>query len=79
VDKKQKRRIINIVKKHNDDPEKVAEVIEFVRQNGGLSYATEQMLKYQQEAFEILNGLPNGGQYRTGLEQLVRFTTERKK
>ncbi|MGO1595986.1 MAG: polyprenyl synthetase family protein [Sphingobacterium sp.] len=79
VDKKQKRKIINIVKKHNDDPERVAEVIEFVRHNGGLTYATEQMLKYQQEAFEILNGLPNGGQYRAGLEQLVRFTTERKK
>lgn len=79
VDKKQKRKIINIVKKHNDDPERVAEVIEFVRHNGGLTYATEQMLKHQQEAFEILNGLPNGGQYRAGLEQLVRFTTERKK
>lgn len=79
VDKKQKRKIINIVKKHNDDPERVAEVIEFVRHNGGLTYATEQMLNYQQEAFEILNGLPNGGQYRAGLEQLVRFTTERKK
>lgn len=79
VEKKQKKKIINIVKKHNDNPEKVAEVIEFVRQHGGLSYATERMQEYQKEAFAILHDLPNGGEYRTGLEQLVRFTTERKK
>lgn len=79
VDKKQKRQIINIVKKHNDDPEKVAEVIAFVRRNGGLDYAASQMQKYQREAFDILNELPNGGEYRKGLEQLIRFTTERKK
>lgn len=79
VDKKQKRQIINIVKKHNDDPEKVTEVIAFVRRNGGLDYAASQMQKYQREAFDILNELPNGGEYRKGLEQLIRFTTERKK
>lgn len=79
VDKKQKRQMINIVKKHNDDPEKVTEVIDFVRRNGGLDYAASQMQKYQREAFDILNELPNGGEYRKGLEQLIRFTTERKK
>ena len=71
--------MINIVKKHNDDPEKVTEVIDFVRRNGGLDYAASQMQKYQREAFDILNELPNGGEYRKGLEQLIRFTTERKK
>ncbi len=79
VDKSQKRKIINLVKNHNEDSRKVAEVINFVKINGGLDYATEQMLKYQQEAFDILDTIPNGGEYKKGLEQLVRYTTERKK
>ncbi|MGJ1204767.1 polyprenyl synthetase family protein [Sphingobacterium lactis] len=79
VDKSQKRKIINLVKNHNEDPKKVAEVIAFVKANGGMDYATEQMLKYQQEAFDILHSIPGGGEYKTGLEQLVRFTTERNK
>lgn len=79
VAKPERRKIINLVKNHNEDSEKVAEVIEFVKTNGGLEYATERMLQYQQEAFDILATIPNGGEYKTGLEQLVRFTTERKK
>lgn len=79
VDKSQKRKIINLVKNHNEDSQKVAEVINFVKINGGLDYATEQMMKYQQEAFDILDTIPNGGEYKKGLEQLVRYTTERKK
>lgn len=79
VDKSQKRKIINLVKNHNEDSQKVAEIINFVKINGGLDYATEQMLKYQQEAFDILDTIPNGGEYKKGLEQLVRYTTERKK
>jgi len=79
VEKSQKRKIINLVKNHNEDSEKVAEVINFVKINGGLNYANEQMLKYQKEAFDILETIPDGGEFKTGLEQLVRFTTERKK
>ncbi len=79
VDKSQKRKIINLVKNHNEDPEKVAEVINFVKINGGMEYATEKMMQYQQEAFDILAEIPNGGEYKTGLEQLVKYTTERKK
>jgi len=45
---------------------------------GGLEYAETQMKKYQDEAFELLNTFPPG-EARTGLEQLVRFTTERNK
>ncbi|MFZ4263121.1 polyprenyl synthetase family protein [Sphingobacterium sp. HJSM2_6] len=79
VNKAEKRKIINYVKNHNDDPTKVTEVINFVKSNGGLDYATEKMLHYQQEAFDILKDIPGGSEYKTGLEQLVRFTTERKK
>lgn len=78
VDKAEKRRIINLVKNHNEDTRKVAEVIAFVKANGGMEYATSQMLAYQQEAFDILANLPDNA-YRHGLEQLVRYTTERNK
>lgn len=77
-DKADKRRIINLVKNHNEDPEKIKQIISFVNERGGLQYAETQMKKYQDEAFDILNTFPDG-ESRRSLEQLVRFTTERNK
>ncbi|HYK76401.1 MAG TPA: polyprenyl synthetase family protein [Daejeonella sp.] len=74
----EKRHIINLVKNHNEDSAKVSEVIDFVRNSGGMAYAIGQMEKYQEEAFAILKTFPEHVS-RTALEQLVRFTTERKK
>ncbi len=74
----EKRHIINLVKNHNEETDKVEEVISFVRNSGGLAYAEMQMHRFQEEAFEILAGLPDNDA-RKGLEQLIRFTTERKK
>ncbi|TDQ75674.1 polyprenyl synthetase family protein [Sphingobacterium yanglingense] len=74
----EKRRIINLVKNHNENNEKVEEVIQFVRSSGGLEYATERMMQFQQEAFDILAKFPDNV-YKEGLKQLVTFTTERKK
>ncbi|WP_407425742.1 polyprenyl synthetase family protein [Arcticibacter sp.] len=78
VERKEKQRIINLVKNHNEDNAKVEEVITFVRNNGGLAYAEMQMHRYQDEAFQVLHTFPEHSA-RTALEQLVRFTTERKK
>lgn len=76
--KSEKRRIINLVKNHNEDNAKVREVIDFVRASGGMDYATQKMQEYQQWAFDILGDFP-ASEYREGLEQLVKFTTARKK
>ncbi len=73
-----KKQIINLVKNHNDDPVKIARIIKFVNETGGLQYAETQMKKYQDEAFQILNTFPES-ESRQALEQLVRFTTERNK
>ena len=73
----EKKRVINLVKNHNDEPSKIAEVIKFVHTEGGISYAEQTMQAYQHEAFDILNQFPEHDA-RTALEQLVRFTTERK-
>lgn len=76
--KSEKKRVINLVKNHDDHPDKINEIIDFVRNSGGIAYAEEQMAQYQQQAFEILNTFPDS-ESRLGLEQLVKFTTQRKK
>lgn len=73
-----KRNIINLVKNHSEESDKVQDVIDFVRNADGLKYAEEKMFEYQQKAFELLKEFPEDGA-RASLEKLVRFTTERKK
>jgi octaprenyl-diphosphate synthase len=77
-EKAEKKRIINLVKNHNEEPGKIQEIIDFVNAKEGVHYANEKMAQYQQEAFDILHSF-EPGDARTGLEQLVRYTTERKK
>ncbi|MCY1539433.1 Heptaprenyl diphosphate synthase component 2 [compost metagenome] len=78
VSKTERKRVINLVKNHNDDPKKIQEIIDFVNSKDGVHYASQKMMAYQQEAFDILYQFEES-EARTGLEQLVKFTTERKK
>lgn len=78
VDKSTRKKMINLVKNHQDDPKKIQEIIDFVTQNNGVQYANEKMIHYQNEAFEILGQFADS-EAKIGLEQLVRYTTERKK
>lgn len=77
VDASTKRGIIYTIKNDNRDKEKVAEVIKKVEAAGGISYATEKMFQYRDEALAILHTFPNN-EARQALEQLVRYTTDRK-
>lgn len=72
-----RRRIINIVKNHNTDKDRVAEVIDLVKKSGGIEYTQQKMFEYRDEALAILHSLPENP-VRTGLETLVRYTTDRK-
>ena len=74
----EKRKIINIVKNHNNNPEKVANVIGKVNQSGGIDYARQKMVFYHDKAMEILDEFPDS-ESKTALRQLVDFTIERKK
>jgi octaprenyl-diphosphate synthase len=67
-----------LVKNHEDKPDKINQIIDFVRNSGGLAYAEEQMMQYQDQAFAILNTFPDSESKRS-LAQLVEFTTQRKK
>ncbi len=78
VEKKDKRFMINVVKNHNTDKEKVNQVIKMVIDSGGIDYATKKMHEYRDQALDTLKEMPDCPA-RTSLEQLVLFTTERNK
>ncbi len=74
----EKRKIINIVKNHNDDPKKVAEVISFVIEKGGIKYAEKVMHQYKDNALAQLASVPDSPS-KQSLIQLVNYSIERKK
>ena len=78
TNKKEKRRIINIIKKHSEKSEKVKEVISFVHQSGGIEYSRKAMNDYRDQAFELLNTFPKTAA-RNSLKELIAFVTDRKK
>jgi octaprenyl-diphosphate synthase len=71
-----KKRIINIVKNNNNDPKKVAEVIDFVLHSGGMQYALGKMNEYRDKALAMLEEIPES-EYKKSFVELIRFTTER--
>ena len=77
VDASLRRKLIYIIKNENKDPQKVKFVIDAVVNTGGIKYASEKMNLYRDEALDILNSFPENP-VRKSLEELVRFTTDRK-
>jgi octaprenyl-diphosphate synthase len=74
----EKRTIINYIKNHNENPEKVAKVIAFVKEKGGIEYTQKTMMTLKEEALVLLRELPENDA-RNSLEQLVEYTVNRKK
>jgi octaprenyl-diphosphate synthase len=77
TDKKTRREIIYIIKNKNKEKEKVNWVIEKVKETGGINYATEKMNSYRNEALNVLWSFPDTP-IRKGLEDLVKYVTDRK-
>ncbi|WP_035728022.1 polyprenyl synthetase family protein [Eisenibacter elegans] len=73
-----KRRIRYILKNQTHKPAKVAEVIEFVRQSGGIAYTEQKMQQYRQEAETMLEALPDSA-FKQSLADLIDFTIARRK
>jgi octaprenyl-diphosphate synthase len=78
VSEKEKRWLINSVKNHNKDKQRVKEVIAFVKTNGGLDYAEQVMKDYQQKALGLLVDFPTTP-YKDSLELMVNYVIDRKK
>ena len=77
VDASEKRKIIYIIKNENKNAEKVKYVMQKVIDTGGINYAIDKMNQYRDEALAILFEFPKSD-IRDGLEELVRYTTDRK-
>lgn len=78
TDHKNRKRIIRQIKRHSEEPATIREVIEFVRQSGGLEYARKVMFQFRDDAFKILHTFPTSPA-RESLEDLVNFVVEREK
>ena len=77
ADKATRRQLINTLKNDNRNTEKVKAVIQTVVKSGGIAYAEEKMNQYRDEALAILKDFPESESSRA-LEELVRYTTDRK-
>ncbi len=73
----ERRKIIYIIKNQNRDQEKIKYVLQKVIETGGIDYAAQKMIEYRDEALNILFEFPDSD-VRKGLEELVRYTTDRK-
>ncbi|HEY5371462.1 MAG TPA: polyprenyl synthetase family protein [Hanamia sp.] len=73
----ERRKIIYIIKNENKIAEKIKYVMEKVIETGGIEYAITKMNQYRDEALAILFEFPKSD-VRDGLEELVRYTTDRK-
>ncbi len=76
-DKQLRRKLIYIVKNENTKKEKIKFVIDTVKEKGGIDYAYQKMYQFRDEALAILDEF-EAGPVKDNLEQLVRFTTDRK-
>ena len=74
---KDKRWLMNSVKNHNKNKKRVKQVIQFVKENGGIEYTYEKMKYYQEEALALLHTYPDS-EYRKSLEIMVNYVIERK-
>ena len=75
---KEKSWVINSIKNHNKDKNRVKEVIAFVINKNGLSYAEQKMYDFQKEALSLLENYPNSI-YKEALILMVNYVIDRKK
>ena len=69
--------LINSIKKHNKDKKRVKEVIDFVKENGGIEYTTNKMYDYKNRALAILENYPESP-YKSSLIMMIDYVVERK-
>lgn len=72
----EKRLIINTVKKHSNQPDKVAWLMDKVNHSGGIEYTIEKMMWHKEKALALLKDFPDN-QHRQALSQLIEYVIER--
>ncbi len=76
-DKETRRKIIRILKSDRKTRAQIDEVIAIVVRTGGIGYAEQRMVEYRDQALRRLYEFPQS-EIRSALEDLVRYTTDRK-
>lgn len=74
----ERRKLINIVKRHNTNTKKVQYVIDYVYNNGGITYSQQVMQEYIEEAESLLAEFDDNPA-RESLQELIRFLVKRSK
>ncbi len=74
----EKRKILTMVRRHNKNDKKIKEVIQFVKDKGGIEYTEKVMMDYGNRALEVLDKYPDTD-VKESLKELVNYTINRKK
>ncbi|PXW16311.1 MULTISPECIES: polyprenyl synthetase family protein [Chryseobacterium] len=77
ANEKDRKYYFDTIKRYNNNPKRVKELIEFVKSSGGLEYAVEVMKDFQQKAKNILNEFPDS-EARKSLHIMLDYVIERK-
>lgn len=78
ADSATRRKIVKTIRRNKGERKKIDQVVQFVKEHGGLTYAHEEMIKYRQEALELLEDFPDSPA-KEAMQELVQYITERKK
>jgi octaprenyl-diphosphate synthase len=76
--KAERNQIIYIIKNHNEDVAKVAQVLALVNKYNGIDYAAQIMKSYCDKALLALQNLPESN-YKSALTGLIHYTINRNK
>ena len=74
--KLKKRWLINSIKNHNKDSKVIKEVIDYVKDTGGIEYTTSKLMSYHQSALSDLKKLDDS-EYKKSLKKLINYVIER--
>jgi len=74
----EKRKILNLIRRHNKNDKKIKEIVQFVKDKGGIEYTENIMTDYSDKAINILNKYPDS-EVKESLKELVKYTINRKK
>ena len=74
--KLKKRWLMNSIKNHNKDSKVIKEVIDYVKDTGGIEYTTSKLMSYHQSALSDLKKLDDS-EYKKSLKKLINYVIER--
>lgn len=73
-----KKKLINTIKTHNENPKKVKNAVNLVIEYGGIEYAHKKMLEYKEKALCLIKDIPHSDS-KESVIGLVEYTTNREK